>query len=104
MKRLTQAEAQIMQALWALDKGGFIKDILEALDEPKPHHNTVATLLRILVEKRFVGIQNPNRNNFYHPLVSKDDYSANRIEGLTETYFKGSYSNVVSFLVDNKQM
>jgi len=104
MKKLTQAEEQIMQALWTLEKGGFIKDVLEALEEPKPHHNTVATLLKILVEKEFVGIQNPNRNNFYHPLVSKEDYSAMRIEGLTESYFEGSYSNVVSFLVDKKQM
>jgi predicted transcriptional regulator len=30
MKKLTQAEEQIMQALWKLDKGGFIKDVLEA--------------------------------------------------------------------------
>ncbi len=104
MKKLTQAEEQIMQALWALDKGGYIKDVLEAIDEPKPHHNTVATLLKILVEKEFVGIQNPNRNNFYHPLVSKGAYSAKRIEGLTKSYFEGSYSNVVSFLVDRKQM
>ena len=79
-------------------------DVLEAIDEPKPHHNTVATLLKILVEKEFVGIQNPNRNNFYHPLVSKSAYSGKRIEGLTENYFEGSYANVVSFLVDKKQM
>ena len=58
----------------------------------------------ILVEKEFVGIQNPNRNNFYHPLVSKSAYSGKRIEGLTENYFEGSYANVVSFLVDKKQM
>jgi predicted transcriptional regulator len=104
MKKLTQAEEQIMQALWALDTGGYIKDLLEALDEPKPHHNTLATLLKILVEKQFVGIRNPNRNNFYHPLVTKESYSAKRIEGLTESYFEGSYANVVSFLVDKKQM
>ena len=104
MKKLTQAEEQIMQALWSLNEGGYIKDVLEVLEEPKPHHNTVATLLKILVEKQFVGIQNPNRNNFYYPLVSKSEYSAQRIEGLTERYFEGSYSNVVSFLVDKKQM
>lgn len=104
MKKLTQAEEQIMQALWSLDKGGYIKDLLEALEDPKPHHNTLATLLKILVEKQFVGIQNPNRNNFYYPLVSKEQYSAKRIQGLTESYFEGSYSNVVSFLVDKKQM
>jgi predicted transcriptional regulator len=104
MKKLTQAEEQIMSALWTLNKGGFIKDVLEALEEPKPHHNTIATLLKILVEKQFVGIQNPNRNNFYYPLVSKDEYSTQSIEGITDRYFEGSYSNVVSFLVDKKQM
>ena len=104
MKKLTQAEEQIMQALWSLDHGGYIKDLLEALDPPKPHHNTVATLLKILVEKQFVGIQNPNRNNFYYPLISKASYSGKRIEGFTESYFEGSYTNVVSFLVDKKQM
>ncbi len=60
MKKLTQAEEQIMQALWTLDQGGYIKDILEALDAPKPHHNTVATLLKISglffddLDKRFL--------------------------------------------------
>ena len=55
MKKLTQAEEQLMQVLWSLKSGGYVKDILELLDEPKPHNNTVATLLKILVEKGFVG-------------------------------------------------
>jgi len=104
MKKLTQAEEQIMHALWALETGGFLKDIIENLPEPRTHHNTVATLLKILVEKQFVGIQNPNRNNFYTPLISKEDYTQQRIAGLTENFFEGSYSNVVSFLVHKKQM
>jgi BlaI family transcriptional regulator, penicillinase repressor len=104
LKKLTQAEEQIMKALWALNEGGFIKDILENLDDPRPHPNTVATLLKILVEKQFVGIKNPNRNNFYYPLVSKATYSAQRMKGLAEGYFDGSYTNVVSFLVDKKEI
>ncbi len=104
MKKLTQAEEQIMQVLWALEKGGFLKDILENLQDQKAHHNTIATLLKILVEKGFVGIQNPNRNNFYYPIVTKEAYSEQRIAGITENYFEGSYSNVISFLVDKKQM
>ena|ERR1700741_612083 len=104
MKKLTQAEEQIMHALWALENGGFLKDIIENLPEPKAHHNTVATLLKILVEKEFVVIQNPNRNNFYIPLVSKEAYTEQRIVGLTQRFFEGSYPNVISFLVDRKQM
>jgi predicted transcriptional regulator len=104
MKKLTQAEEQIMHALWSLENGGFLKDIIENLPEPRTHHNTVATLLKILVEKQFVGIQNPNRNNFYTALISKEEYTEQRIVGLTERFFDGSYPNVISFLVDKKQM
>ena len=49
MKTLTKAEEQVMQVLWGLQKG-FLKDILEHCPEPKPHSNTVATLLKILVD------------------------------------------------------
>jgi BlaI family penicillinase repressor len=104
MKKLTQAEEQIMHALWALGKGGFLKEIIEHLPEPKTHHNTIATLLKILVEKQFVGIQNPNRNNFYTPLISKEEYTKQRIDRLTERFFEGSNTNLISFLVDKKQM
>ncbi len=104
MKKLTQAEEQVMQVIWNLPEGGFLKDIIELLPEPKPHSNTVATLLKILVEKNFVKISNPNRNNLYSAKVSKQDYSGQRMAGLTESFFEGSYTNVVSYLVDKKQM
>lgn len=104
MKKLTQAEEQVMQVIWNLSEGGFLKDIIELLPEPKPHSNTVATLLKILVEKGFVQISNPNRNNLYSAKVSKRDYSGQRMAGLTESFFDGSYTNVVSYLVDKKQM
>ena len=55
MKPLTKAEEQIMQSIWKLEEA-FLKDILELQPEPKPHSNTVATILKILVEKGFVGI------------------------------------------------
>ena len=47
MKQLTKAEEQVMQVLWKLGNG-FLKDILENSPEPKPHSNTVATILKIL--------------------------------------------------------
>jgi predicted transcriptional regulator len=39
-----------MQVLWKLEKG-FLREIIDAMPAPKPHQNTVATLLKILVEK-----------------------------------------------------
>ena len=49
-KSLTKAEEQIMQYMWQLEKA-FLKDILDLFPEPKPHTNTVSTLIKILIEK-----------------------------------------------------
>ncbi|MCC7526297.1 MAG: BlaI/MecI/CopY family transcriptional regulator, partial [Chitinophagaceae bacterium] len=56
MKSLTKAEEQVMQVLWKLNKA-FLRELVEAMPLPKPHQNTVATLLKILIEKEFVGIE-----------------------------------------------
>src|SRR3954469_14310952 len=102
-KTLTKAEEQVMQALWKVENG-FLKDIIDALPDPKPHSNTIATILKILVEKEFVGIENVGRLNRYYPLVNKEAYSKNTIKNLVESYFGGSFSNVVSFMVKKNQL
>jgi len=56
MVELTKREDQIMQIVWNL-KTAFIREIVEALPEPKPHYNTEATLVKILVKKAYC---NPN--------------------------------------------
>jgi BlaI family transcriptional regulator, penicillinase repressor len=98
MKTLTKAEEQVMQVLWKI-KEGFIRDIMDALPAPKAHQNTVATILKILVEKEFVGIRIFGRQHQYHTLVSKDAYSKNSMKNLVKGYFGGSFSDAVSFMV-----
>ncbi|MDB5250820.1 MAG: BlaI/MecI/CopY family transcriptional regulator [Segetibacter sp.] len=102
-KVLTKAEEQVMQVLWKVERG-FLKDVIDEMPDPKPHSNTVATILKILVEKEFVGIENFGRLNQYYPLVKKDDYSNNSIKNLVEGYFDGSFSNVVSFMVEKNEL
>ncbi len=92
-----------MQALWKIDKG-FLKDIIEQIPEPKPHSNTVATILKILTDKQFVGIETFGRLNQYYPLIKKEDYSGNSIKTLVDQYFEGSFSNAVSFMVDKNEI
>lgn len=98
-KTLTKAEEQVMQALWKLDDGGFIRDILDQLPEPRPHQNTVATMLKILIEKKFVDIRVFGRQYQYYPLVSKDAYSKSSIKNIVKRYFDGSFTDAVSFMV-----
>ena len=103
MKTLTKAEEQVMQALWKL-KEGFIRDILDAIPVPKPHQNTVATILKILIEKEFVGIKIFGRQHQYYPMVSKEAYSKATIKTLVKGYFGGSFTEAVSFMVKENNL
>ena len=101
-KTLTKAEEQVMQVLWKLGKG-FLKDIVESSSDPKPHSNTVATILKILVEKGFVVFETQGRNNLYKPTISKTEYGKKTINQLVKGYFEGSPTKLVSqFVSDNK--
>jgi predicted transcriptional regulator len=102
MKSLTKAEEQVMQILWQL-KQGFLKDIMDGMPEPKPHSNTVATILKILIDKSFVNYEVQGRNNLYKPAVSKAEYGQKSINQLVKGYFEGSPAKLLShFVNDNK--
>ena len=103
MKTLTKAEEQVMQVLWKLEKA-FLREVVEAMPNPKPHQNTVATLLKILVEKEFVALTVLSRHHQYYTLVSKDEYSKRSMKQLVKGYFEGSFTNVVSFMVKENNL
>ena len=103
MKILTKAEEQIMQVIWKLDKA-FLREIIDELPEPRPHNNTVATIIKILVDKEFVAINLFGRTHQYYPLVSKDAYSKTTMKSFVKGYFEGSFSNAVSFMVKENNL
>ena len=62
MKRLTAKEEEIMGWFW--QKGPlFVKELLEYYEEPKPHFNTLSTIVRGLEEKGFLA--HKNKGNSY---------------------------------------
>lgn len=102
-KPLTKAEEEIMQVLWQLDKG-FVKDIVDLLPEPKPHYNTVSTIVKILEEKGFVDHESLGKANRYFPLVQKDEYSKKSMNQFVGKYFEGSFANMLSFFAKEKDI
>jgi BlaI family transcriptional regulator, penicillinase repressor len=101
-KTLTKSEEQLMQVLWKLGKG-FLKEIIDATPQPKPHSNTIATILKILVEKGFVEYSTHGRNNLYKPLISQAEYGKKSVNQLIKGYFEGSPARLVSqFISDQK--
>ena len=91
MRELTRAEEQVMQVLWKLEKG-FVKDILEHFDDPKPAYNTVSTIVRILQSKGFVDYTAYGRTHEYFPLVSKEEYSKFHMSSFVKDYFSNSFA------------
>ncbi|HNV99265.1 MAG TPA: BlaI/MecI/CopY family transcriptional regulator [Chitinophagales bacterium] len=95
MKELTKAEEQVMQVLWKLEKA-FVKDVLEAMPDPKPAYTTVSTIIRILEQKGFVGYTAYGKSHEYYPLVEREAYSRYITKHLIKDYFAGSLSDFVS--------
>ena len=102
-KVLTKAEEQVMHTLWRLQRGG-LREVTDAMPEPKPHTSTVATMLKILADKGFVSVEAYARMHFYAPAVSKEEYSGQRIAGIANSYFDGSYAKVISHMVKNRDV
>jgi BlaI family penicillinase repressor len=101
MRELTRAEEEVMQVLWKIRKG-FVKDILEHFEEPKPAYNTVSTIVRILQDKSFVDHKAYGRTHEYFPLVSKDEYSKIHLNTFVNDYFSNSFEKMVSFFAKEK--
>ena len=102
-KELTKAEEQIMHAVWNIEQG-FAKDILAALPEPKPAYNTVLTVIRVLVDKKFLTYETFGKANRYSPTISKNDYSLQQLQTLKKNYFNNSNKQLLSFFMKENDM
>ena len=103
MKRLTAKEEEVMGWFW--EKGPlFVRELLSFYDEPKPHFNTLSTVVRGLEEKGFVGHKAYGNTYQYYPTVSRDDYRKGTLRGVISKYFDNSYRGVVSMLVQEEKI
>lgn len=103
MKELTRAEEQVMQILWKLEKA-FVKDLVDAMPNPKPAYNTVSTIVRILEKKGFVDHNAYGKTHEYFPVISKKDYTGTYLKGFIKNYFGDSYRQLVSFFAKEEDL
>jgi BlaI family penicillinase repressor len=96
MEKLTNKEEEIMRVLWKL-KQAFVKEVVAELPEPKPHYNTISTVIRNMEEKGFIGHIAFGKTHQYYPVVSKEAYKKTFMHKTIQHYFEDSYKNVVSF-------
>jgi BlaI family penicillinase repressor len=100
---LTKAEEQIMNLLWKLDKA-FIRDILNEFPDPKPASTTVLTLLKRMIDKKFVSYKLYGNSREYYPLIKKTDYFSDHINVLIKDFFNNSTAQFASFFANETNM
>lgn len=103
MKGLTTKEEELMVFFW--EKGPlFVKEMLAFYDEPKPHFNTLSTIVRGLEEKGFLGHRTYGNTYQYYAVVSEEAFRKGTLKNVISKYFNNSYLSAVSSLVKEEDI
>ena len=103
MRPLTRAEEDIMHLLWQRENAR-VAELIVDMPEPKPAYNTVSTIIRILEDKGFVGHEKAGRGFKYFALVDNSTYQKASMKKMVNSYYEGSFKNMVSFFVKENNM
>lgn len=101
--KLTAREEEIMNLFWN-EGAKFVKELLEFYEEPKPHFNTLSTIVRGLEEKGFLSHQAYGTTYRYFPVISKEEFKKRTLKGVINKYFNNSVFSAVSALVREEKI
>ena len=101
--QLTKAEEQVMKYIWTLERA-YLKNIIDEFPNPKPAATTIATLLKRLIDKGFVGFLQHGSNREYYSKVKKTDYFSKHVNSIIKDYFNNSASQFASFFTDETNL
>lgn len=92
-----------MKMLW--ERGPlFVREMLELYPEPRPHFNTVSTIVRIMEEKGLVGHEVFGNSHRYFAVARKEEFRSKSFAALIRDYFGNSYKNAVSALAEEEKI
>ncbi len=100
---LSKTEEQLMEIIWQNDKI-FMKDLLELLPGPKLAATTVATMLKRMQEKGYVGYKTFGNSREYYALKQKKEYFSKHMNSLIQNFFGNSALQFASFFTANAEL
>ena len=102
-ERLTRREEELMRMFW--EHGAlFVRELVERWPEPKPHFNTLSTLVRGLEAKGYLSHHDFGPTYQYYPVVSEQEFSRRTLGNVISRYFENSYLGAVSALVEEEKI
>lgn len=102
MRRLPDAELEVMQAIWACQAPVARTEIEEILYQTHPMAmTTLLTLLTRLADKGFIVIEKNGRRSYYTPCISQEEYLATQSKTFVEKLCGGSMSTFATALCNS---
>lgn len=103
-KKLSDAELDIMLAIWQSPPPVQRADLEEQLRSHNWADTTLLTLLSKLVEKGYLSLERQGRRNLYTPLVSERDYRSWASRSFLGKMYQSSISRMVASLVESRDL
>lgn len=103
IEKLTRREEELMHSFWV--RGPlFVRQLVELAPEPKPHFNTLSTMVRTLETKGYLAHEAFGNTYRYYPIVSEEQFSRRTLGNVISRYFENSYMGAVSALVEEEKI
>jgi len=104
MARISTAESQIMEALWARGPLGA-EDIVREVGEAQSWGEaTVKTLINRLLKKKAIASERAGGRASYRPLVSREEYVTGESQGLLDRLFGGEVAPLVAHYAKHRAL
>ncbi len=105
VKKLGEAELEIMQVIWDNDSPVTSNFILKQLQETRKWQlSTLMTSLSRLADKGFVACDRSTGSNFYTALIPENQYKTGASRQFLEKLYHNSLRNMVAALYDDKAL
>ena len=103
LKKLGEAELEIMQVIWDSQKPVTSNYILKELQgRRKWQLSTLMTSLSRLADKGFVSCDRSTGSNLYTSIISENEYKAGASKHFLEKLYNNSIQNMIATLYSNK--
>ncbi len=105
VKRLPDAEFEIMKVVWANQPPITTGMVMEQLGKEKEWKaQTILTLMLRLVERGFLRTEKNGKERTYFPLINKEEYLKFETGDFMERFHGNSFTSLVTALYDGKKL
>ncbi len=105
IKKLPDAEFEIMKVVWANEPPVTTSIIMEQLGKEKDWKaQTILTLMARLVERGFLRTEKNSKERTYFPLINKEDYLKFETGDFMKRFHGNSFASLITTLYEGKKI